>query len=51
MLFLDDPGTLSSADCVVILTDHSAFDYPAIVAHSRLVWIVETPSVSIVPIM
>jgi len=31
------PGALSSADCVVILTDHSAFDYPAIVAHSRLV--------------
>jgi UDP-N-acetyl-D-glucosamine dehydrogenase len=31
------PSTLSSADCVVILTDHSAFDYPAIIAHSRLV--------------
>ena len=31
------PKVLSSADCVVILTDHSAFDYPGIVAHSRLV--------------
>jgi UDP-N-acetyl-D-glucosamine dehydrogenase len=31
------PDILRSADCVVILTDHSAFDYPAIVAHSRLV--------------
>ena len=31
------PEILSSADCVVILTDHSAFDYPTIVAHSRLV--------------
>lgn len=31
------PEVLSSADCVVILTDHSAFDYPGIVAHSRLV--------------
>jgi UDP-N-acetyl-D-glucosamine dehydrogenase len=28
---------LSSADCVVILTDHSAFDYATIVAHSQLV--------------
>jgi UDP-N-acetyl-D-glucosamine dehydrogenase len=32
------PDILSSADCVVILTDHSAFDYPSIVAHSRLVF-------------
>jgi UDP-N-acetyl-D-glucosamine dehydrogenase len=31
------PDILRSADCVVILTDHSAFDYPTIVAHSRLV--------------
>jgi UDP-N-acetyl-D-glucosamine dehydrogenase len=31
------PDILGSADCVVILTDHSVFDYPAIVAHSRLV--------------
>ena len=28
---------LGSADCVVILTDHSSFDYRTIVAHSRLV--------------
>ena len=28
---------LSSMDCVVILTDHSAFDYRAIIANSRLV--------------
>jgi UDP-N-acetyl-D-glucosamine dehydrogenase len=31
------PDILSSADWVVILTDHSVFDYPTIVAHSRLV--------------
>jgi UDP-N-acetyl-D-glucosamine dehydrogenase len=31
------PDILRSADCVVILTDHSAFDYPTIVAHSQLV--------------
>jgi len=31
------PEFLNSADCVVILTDHSAFDYQAIVANSRLV--------------
>ena len=31
------PDILSSADCVVILTDHSAFDYPTIVAQSQLV--------------
>jgi UDP-N-acetyl-D-glucosamine dehydrogenase len=31
------PDIVGSADCVVILTDHSAFDYPTIVAHSRLV--------------
>jgi UDP-N-acetyl-D-glucosamine dehydrogenase len=28
---------VGSADCVLILTDHSAFDYQTIVAHSRLV--------------
>jgi UDP-N-acetyl-D-glucosamine dehydrogenase len=28
---------ISAADCVVILTDHRAFDYPSIVAKSRLV--------------
>ena len=31
------PEVFGSADCVVILTDHSAFDYQTIVAHSRLV--------------
>jgi UDP-N-acetyl-D-glucosamine dehydrogenase len=31
------PDILKSADCVVILTDHSAFDYATIVAHSQLV--------------
>ncbi|HWB29091.1 MAG TPA: nucleotide sugar dehydrogenase [Vicinamibacterales bacterium] len=29
--------TLAAADCVVILTDHRVFDYPAIVRHARLV--------------
>jgi UDP-N-acetyl-D-glucosamine dehydrogenase len=28
---------LRNADCVVIITDHSTFDYPAIVKHSTLV--------------
>jgi UDP-N-acetyl-D-glucosamine dehydrogenase len=31
------PDILSSADCVVILTDHSAVDYRTIVEHSQLV--------------
>ena len=31
------PEALSSADCVLILTDHSAFDYATIVGHSRVV--------------
>jgi len=31
------PDSLGSADCVVILTDHSAFDYQTIVEHSQLV--------------
>jgi len=31
------PDSLSSADCVVILTDHSAIDYQTIVEHSQLV--------------
>jgi UDP-N-acetyl-D-glucosamine dehydrogenase len=29
---------LSGADCVVIHTDHDAFDYEQIVAHARLVF-------------
>jgi UDP-N-acetyl-D-glucosamine dehydrogenase len=31
------PHILKSTDCVVILTDHSAFDYSTIVAHSPLI--------------
>ena len=31
------PEALAAADCVVILTDHRQFDYPAIVKRSRLV--------------
>jgi len=31
------PDILNSTDCVVILTDHSAFDYRTIIANSRLV--------------
>src|SRR2546426_608163 len=29
--------TLASADCVVIATDHTAYDWEAVVKHSRLV--------------
>jgi UDP-N-acetyl-D-glucosamine dehydrogenase len=28
---------LSDQDCVVIVTDHAAYDYPFIVRHARLV--------------
>jgi len=31
------PETLAAADCVLIATDHSAYDYDFIVRHSRLV--------------
>ncbi|MGH7818493.1 MAG: UDP binding domain-containing protein, partial [Candidatus Binatia bacterium] len=31
------PETLAAADCVLIATDHGAYDYEAIVAGSRLV--------------
>jgi UDP-N-acetyl-D-glucosamine dehydrogenase len=31
------PEVLESMDCVVILTDHSIFDYPMIAAHSPLI--------------
>jgi UDP-N-acetyl-D-glucosamine dehydrogenase len=27
----------ADADCVVIVTDHTAFDYPGLVARSRLI--------------
>jgi UDP-N-acetyl-D-glucosamine dehydrogenase len=32
------PEALAAADCVVIHTDHDAFDYEAIVEHARLVF-------------
>jgi UDP-N-acetyl-D-mannosaminuronate dehydrogenase/intein/homing endonuclease len=31
------PATLAEHDCVLIATDHSAYDYPAIVRHAQLV--------------
>ena len=31
------PSTLSAADCVVIVTDHSSYDWAAIVEHSTLI--------------
>jgi UDP-N-acetyl-D-glucosamine dehydrogenase len=31
------PAVLRGADLVIVVTDHSAFDYPAIVRHARLV--------------
>jgi UDP-N-acetyl-D-glucosamine dehydrogenase len=31
------PSVLADADCVVVLTDHSTFDYAAVVAHADLV--------------
>ena len=30
------PETLASHDCVILVTDHDAFDFEAIAAHSRL---------------
>jgi UDP-N-acetyl-D-glucosamine dehydrogenase len=32
-----DPPTLAVADCVVIVTDHSTFDWASVVEHSRLI--------------
>jgi UDP-N-acetyl-D-glucosamine dehydrogenase len=32
-----DPKFLASQDCVLIATDHSAYDYDFIVQHSKLV--------------
>jgi UDP-N-acetyl-D-glucosamine dehydrogenase len=29
--------TLAAADCVLIATDHDAFDYPFILAHAPLI--------------
>jgi UDP-N-acetyl-D-glucosamine dehydrogenase len=31
------PEALSAADCVVILTDHSQFDYPTIISQSKVI--------------
>jgi UDP-N-acetyl-D-glucosamine dehydrogenase len=31
------PETLAAQDCVLIATDHSAYDYPWVVANARLV--------------
>jgi UDP-N-acetyl-D-glucosamine dehydrogenase len=31
------PEFLASQDCVLIATDHSAYDYPMIVRHARLI--------------
>jgi UDP-N-acetyl-D-glucosamine dehydrogenase len=31
------PGSLAEQDCVVIVTDHSAYDWPFVVAHAPLV--------------
>jgi UDP-N-acetyl-D-glucosamine dehydrogenase len=31
------PGVLQSMDCVLVLTDHSAFNYEMIAAHSFLI--------------
>jgi UDP-N-acetyl-D-glucosamine dehydrogenase len=32
-----DQRTLESADCVVIVTDHSSYDWQFVVDHSRLI--------------
>ncbi|MDP9172084.1 MAG: nucleotide sugar dehydrogenase [Acidobacteriota bacterium] len=32
-----DPGTIGEADCVVVVTDHSSFDYPAMVRDAKLI--------------
>jgi len=45
------PATLSSADCVVIITDHRTFNYAEIVQHAKLVVdtrnAVKTPSANV----
>ncbi len=35
--FNEEPGAMPSADCVVIVTDHSDFDYNALVNQARLI--------------
>ena len=32
-----DAKSLAAQDCVVLVTDHDAFDYPSIAAHAKLV--------------
>ena len=37
-LLAEDPADMTArADCVVIVTDHASFDYPALVADARLI--------------
>jgi UDP-N-acetyl-D-glucosamine dehydrogenase len=31
------PGALTQQDCIVLVTDHDAFDYDSIAAHSQLI--------------
>ena len=32
-----NPETLAAVDCVLLATDHSAYDYPFILEHSNLI--------------
>ena len=34
---IDVDAAVSQADCVVIVTDHKKFDYPALVKNARLI--------------
>jgi UDP-N-acetyl-D-glucosamine dehydrogenase len=36
-MLAEDSAALQKADCVVIVTDHSAFDYKALVDHANLI--------------
>ena len=36
-LLARDAAALKTADCAVIVTDHSSFDYPALVAEAALI--------------
>jgi UDP-N-acetyl-D-glucosamine dehydrogenase len=33
----NDPATIAQADCVVIITDHSAVDYARVVEQAQLI--------------
>ena len=37
MKAIDADAGVSQADCVVIVTDHKAFDYPALVKNAKLI--------------